>query len=68
LAQSAVKEAIDTYNYIRPHLSLNMKTPNQIHQSKTAKALGGFSSFEIKSKSVKNRQLFSGRSKRWAIC
>jgi putative transposase len=58
LAQAAVKEAIDTYNYIRPHLSLNMKTPNQIHQSKTAKALGGFSGFEIKSKFVKTVNYF----------
>ena len=27
-----VKESIDTYNQVRPHLSLNMKTPNFIHE------------------------------------
>lgn len=27
-----IKESINTYNKIRPHLSLNMKTPNFIHE------------------------------------
>ena len=27
-----IKESIDTYNNKRPHLSLNMKTPNFIHE------------------------------------
>jgi transposase InsO family protein len=42
LAQFAIKEAIDTYNFLRPHLSLAMKTPHEIHQNKTPKveALG----------------------------
>jgi len=42
LAQLAIEEAIKTYNSLRPHLSLNMKTPEEIHQNKTPKveALG----------------------------
>jgi len=32
LAIAAVKQAIDLYNNIRPHLSLSLKTPNQQHQ------------------------------------
>lgn len=30
-----IKEAVDTYNNLRPHLSLNMQTPNFIHHKKT---------------------------------
>ena len=30
-----IKESIDTYNNLRPHLSLYMKTPNFIHHKKT---------------------------------
>ncbi|UII23490.1 IS3 family transposase [Fulvivirga ligni] len=30
-----LSESINTYNNIRPHLSLNMKTPNQIHEKTT---------------------------------
>lgn len=37
LAQWAIEEAIETYNVLRPHLSLNMKTPIEIHQNKTPK-------------------------------
>jgi len=42
LARFAIEEAIDTYNSLRPHLSLDMKTPQEIHQNKTPKggALG----------------------------
>jgi transposase InsO family protein len=42
LAQFAIEEAIDTYNSLRPHLSLDMKTPQEVHQNKTpnVKALG----------------------------
>ncbi|WP_163132426.1 integrase core domain-containing protein, partial [Agarivorans sp. Alg241-V36] len=29
-----VKESIAIYNAMRPHLSLNMKTPNQVHNRK----------------------------------
>lgn len=32
-----IKESIDTYNNKRPHLSLNMKTPNFIHNKKPEK-------------------------------
>ena len=44
LAQLAVEEVIDIYNTLRPHMSLNMKTPNQVHLNKTPKgqALGVF--------------------------
>ncbi len=43
IAQFAIEEAIDTYNSLRPHLSLNMKTPQEVHQNKPPKveALGG---------------------------
>ena len=42
LARLAIEEAVDTYNSIRPHLSLNMKTPQEVHQNKTptTKAVG----------------------------
>ncbi|MEN1783975.1 MAG: integrase core domain-containing protein, partial [Bacteroidota bacterium] len=30
-----VKESIQTYNDKRPHLTLNMKTPNFIHNKKS---------------------------------
>ncbi len=33
LVYKLVKEAIDLYNYYRPHLSLNMKTPDEIHKN-----------------------------------
>jgi putative transposase len=41
-AQFAIEEAINTYNSLRPHLSLDMKTPHEIHQNKTpnVEALG----------------------------
>ena len=32
-----IKESIDTYNSKRPHLSLNMKTPNFVHNKKPEK-------------------------------
>ncbi len=32
-----IKESIDIYNNKRPHLSLNMKTPNFIHNKKPLK-------------------------------
>ena len=42
LARLAIEEAVDTHNSIRPHLSLNMKTPQEVHQNKTptTKAVG----------------------------
>ena len=30
--QTLVKESIDVYNQLRPHLSLGMKTPNEMHK------------------------------------
>ena len=33
-----VKESIETYNDRRPHLSLNMRTPNFIHTHKSREA------------------------------
>ena len=41
LASKMVKEAIDLYNYRRPHLSLKMKTPDEIHKkSRLLSAVG----------------------------
>tara|TARA_B110000977_G_C11001671_1_gene464090 strand:- start:66 stop:881 length:816 start_codon:yes stop_codon:yes gene_type:complete len=33
--EQLIKESIETYNNKRPHLSLNMKTPNFVHNKKT---------------------------------
>ena len=30
--KKVVNESIDIYNNIRPHLSLGMKTPNEVHE------------------------------------
>lgn len=30
--KALVKESIDVYNQLRPHLSLGMKTPNEVHK------------------------------------
>ncbi len=32
-AKKVVKQTIETYNQKRPHLSLGLKTPNQVHQN-----------------------------------
>lgn len=32
-AAKAVKQAVDNYNNIRPHWSLKLKTPNEVHQN-----------------------------------
>ena len=37
----AVKQSISIYNEKRPHLSLNMKTPNEIHKKSCQKTLAG---------------------------
>jgi putative transposase len=37
-----IKESINTYNNERPHLSLNMKTPNFIHQKTRKACFSGF--------------------------
>ncbi|PIE78036.1 MAG: transposase [Candidatus Delongbacteria bacterium] len=31
MADKACKQAIETYNKLRLHMSLNFKTPNQVH-------------------------------------
>jgi len=36
-----IRESINTYNKIRPHLSLNMKTPNFIHEKTREDILSG---------------------------
>ena len=46
LARKAIEESIETYNTIRPHMSLNMKTPQQVHLSKDPKAFEGFRVFQ----------------------
>ena len=40
-----VKESIDTYNRLRPHLSLNMKTPNFIHEKTVESNLNGLNKY-----------------------
>ena len=41
LVYKMVKEAIELYNYYRPHLSLNMKTPHQVYKkSRPLSAVG----------------------------
>ena len=35
-ALRAVKQAVKTYNELRPHWSLDLKTPNEVHQEKAA--------------------------------
>jgi transposase InsO family protein len=42
LAHLAIEEAIETYNSLRPHLSLDMKTPEEIHQKQNPKEALGF--------------------------
>jgi putative transposase len=37
-----INESIETYNNKRPHLSLNMKTPNFIHEKTSEASLTGF--------------------------
>lgn len=38
-AKKMIKQAIKLYNNRRPHLALNYKTPNQIHQKKSFSVL-----------------------------
>jgi transposase InsO family protein len=38
-ARKVIEQSVDIYNSKRPHLSLKMKTPNQIHKQKTARLL-----------------------------
>lgn len=38
-ARKVIEESIRIYNHKRPHLSLNMKTPQQVHQQKTSRTL-----------------------------
>ena len=37
-----IQESINTYNNERPHLSLNMKTPNFVHEKTREKCFSGF--------------------------
>jgi len=39
--KKVVQQSIDTYNSLRPHLSLNMKTPNFIHEKSSEASLTG---------------------------
>lgn len=41
--KALVKESIDTYNRLRPHSSLAMKTPDQIHKEARETSFAGFS-------------------------
>ena len=34
--RSLVRESVDIYNRLRPHLSLNMKTPEEVHRKATS--------------------------------
>jgi putative transposase len=40
IARLAIDESIQIYNGLRPHLSLNLQTPNQVHHEKGPKVLG----------------------------
>lgn len=40
--KTLIAESINTYNNRRPHLSLNMKTPNYIHKKTTEASFNGF--------------------------
>jgi len=40
--EQLIKEAINSYNNNRPHLSLNMKTPNFIHKKSIEASLNAF--------------------------
>lgn len=40
--ENLIVESIETYNSKRPHLSLNMKTPNFIHEETIEASLDGF--------------------------
>ena len=46
LARLAIVESIEIYNTIRPHMSLNMRTPQQVHTSKDPKALEALGSLK----------------------
>ena len=34
--QQLIKESVEAYNALRPHLSLGMKTPNAVHEKASA--------------------------------
>lgn len=40
-----VRESIDTYNQLRPHLNLNMKTPNFVHEKTVEDGLNGLNKY-----------------------
>ena len=41
-AEEAVERAINAYNTVRPHASLNYLTPHQMHQRKRKSKLRGY--------------------------
>ncbi len=41
-ARKVIEENIHIYNYKRPHLSFNMKTPQQVHQQKNHPYVSGW--------------------------
>jgi len=43
--EKIVKESIEIYNNLRPHLSLNMKTPNLVHEKTIEASLDGFNKY-----------------------
>lgn len=43
--EKLVKESIETYNNLRPHLSLKMKTPNLVHEKTIEACLDGFNKY-----------------------
>jgi putative transposase len=43
--EKLVKESVYTYNELRPHLSLNMKTPNLVHEKTVEASLNGFKKY-----------------------
>lgn len=43
--EKLVKESIETYNNLRPHLSLKMRTPNLVHEKTIEASLDGFNKY-----------------------
>ena len=43
--EKMVKESIEIYNNLRPHLSLKMKTPNLVHKKTIEASLDGFNKY-----------------------
>ena len=43
--EKLVAESVQTYNEMRPHLCLNMKTPNFVHEKTVEDILNGFNKY-----------------------